>query len=40
MYTYIARGLGSKLGFLAGWGFGDTAKVFMDDEDAAEALTA
>ncbi len=21
MYTYIARGLGSKLGFLAGWGF-------------------
>ncbi len=21
MYTYVARGLGSKLGFLAGWGF-------------------
>ena len=21
MYTYIARGLGTKLGFLAGWGF-------------------
>ena len=21
MYTYIARGLGSKVGFLAGWGF-------------------